>query len=121
MLKPFVPTEAQVLASVLQALRHDKRVAWCGRFNSGAQVVGEGKQRRFLRFHDVQGFPDIAGQLTDGRFLAIECKRPGWKSPADERERRQQDFLALVDRNGGVSGFARGIDDVFQILDGSAI
>ena len=117
LLKPFVPTEAQVLASVLQALRHDKRVAWAGRFNSGAFVLGE-KQRRYFRANDLPGCPDILGQLRDGRLLAVEIKRPGWTKPKDAHERAQEAFLERVATYGGVSGFIRSLDEIWGLLDG---
>ena len=114
---PVVRTEAQVLASVLQALRHDKRVAWVGRFNSGAMVLGENRDRRYFRANNVPGCSDILGQLRDGRLLAIEVKRPGWSKPRDDREYRQCEFLRMVSDNGGVSGFVCQVEDVWRLLD----
>jgi uncharacterized membrane protein len=65
------------------------------------------------------GFPglsDLIGQLKDGRFLAVECKREVGGRVSDV----QQAFLDLVANNGGVSGVARSIEDAQRIIDGTA-
>ena len=56
---------------------------------------------------------DIIGQLTDGRFLAIEVKRPSGKV-TDE----QAAFIGMVQNSNGVAFVARSVADVFQVLDG---
>jgi hypothetical protein len=117
LLREIIPTESQVLDAVLRRLRCDRRVAWDERFNSGVIMVGEGKTKRPFRANTLQGCPDILGQLCDGRTLAIECKRPGWKKPKDQREAQQAEFLALVETNGGVSGFVMSVDCIDKIVD----
>lgn len=109
------PTEAQVLSAVLQAINTHKSVAWHQRMNTGAGklVYKDGEASRFLRF-GFPGCPDIIGQLRDGRFLAVEVKRPSGKL-SDE----QKQFLALVRDNGWVSFVARRIEDVFSALGGA--
>lgn len=107
------PTEAQVLAAVQQALNHHHAVAWHQRMNTGAGklVYRDGDASRFLRF-GFPGCPDIIGQLMDGRFLAVEVKRPSGKL-SDE----QKQFLALVRDNGGVSFVARCVEDVASSIE----
>lgn len=107
------PLEADIQSSILRALKIHPAVSWAGRFNSGAQVIGEGKSRRFVRFSTVKGLADIIGQLTDGRFLAIEVKRPSGKV-TDE----QAAFIGMVQNSNGVAFVARSVAEVFQVLDG---
>lgn len=88
--------EADVQSTALAMLRKHPRVAWVCRTNTGAMPMEHNGKRRFVRF-GVPGWPDLTGQLTDGRFLAIECKAPGKKPSADQRA-----FLETIGRNGGV-------------------
>jgi len=105
------PPESDIQDAVLQYLALDARVAWVKRFNTGSHVVvsttktGK-KSRRFIRYA-FTGCADILGQLADGRFLAIECKRrTGRLKPA------QAAFLETVNRAGGLGIVARCIEDV---------
>ena len=107
------PTESQVLAAVQQALSHHHAVAWHHRMNSGAGKLQyrDGTVSQFVRF-GFPGCPDIIGQLKDGRFLAVEVKRP-----AGSPKKHQFEFLAQVQANGGVAFVARRVEDVFLSLD----
>lgn len=109
------PTEAAVLSAVLQALSHHKSVAWHQRMNTGAGklMYQDGGTSRFLRF-GFPGCPDIIGQLRDGRFLAVEVKRPSGTLSGE-----QSQFLKLVQENGGVGFVARRVEDVFSALGGA--
>ena len=109
------PTEAQVLAAVQQALNHHHAVAWHQRMNTGAGklVYQDGEISRFLRF-GFPGCPDIIGQLRDGRFFAVEVKRPSGTLSGE-----QSQFLKLVRGNGGVGFVARRVEDVFSALGGA--
>lgn len=53
------------------------------------------------------GISDVIACSPDGRFCAIEVKRPGGKPSAE-----QLDFLARVKAYGGVSILAYSLDDV---------
>ena len=107
------PTESAVQSGILKALGLHPFVAWHGRFNSGAAMIGEGKALRFVRYHTVKGCSDILGQLKDGRFLAIEVKRPSGRVTPD-----QAAFLAQVQQNGGVAFVARSVEEAWKVLDG---
>jgi hypothetical protein len=50
-----------------------------------------------------------------GRFLGIECKRPGY-SPSDVRD-EQRKWLAMVRRYGGVSGIATSVDEAMALVN----
>ena len=64
------PSETLLVKACLSLLRAKGIFAW--RNNTGATKIGT----RFIRFGTV-GASDILGVLPDGRFLAVECKRPG--------------------------------------------
>lgn len=96
------PTEAAVLAACIKALALHPAVAWAHRMNTGALTSGD----RYVRF-GFKGCSDIIGQLMDGRFLAIEVKRPGGIVTED-----QLAFLARVQDNHGLAFVAWSVDDI---------
>jgi len=111
-LRSVQPLEHDIQGAILRYLTLDARVAWAHRFNTGAHVIEEpGQPRRFIRYA-FKGCADILGQLTDGRFLAVECKRKG-EHPTPE----QAAFLAKVANNGGVSFVARCVEDAKTNID----
>lgn len=105
------PLEHTVQDAVLRYLALDRRVAWARRINTGAHtaesVNAAGRTvRRFVRY----GFPgcaDILGQMSDGRFLAVEVK-----AARGQLTEAQRDFLREVSAAGGVAILARSIEDV---------
>ena len=107
-------TEAQVQKTVLSYLRHHPRVAWCHRMNTGAVTVPatETTKKRFIRFA-FPGCSDIIGQLRDGRFLAVECKRPVGRWPVTSE---QAAFIEAVNGAGGVAGVVRSVEDAEALL-----
>jgi hypothetical protein len=105
--KSIHPTEAQVLKSVLSYLRHDPRIGWCMRVNSGVFQDGD----RFISSNSQRGCSDIIGMLRGGRMFAIEVK-----SHAGKLMPHQDQFLTLIRDAGGLSGVARCIEDVDVIL-----
>ena len=113
-LKALAPTEHQTQAAILRYLAISPRVAWARRINTGAvKIPAPGGKDRFVRY----GFPgcsDIIGQLTDGRFLAVEVK-----SPTGRATEAQGAFLELVRINGGVAVLARSIEDLTPLLESS--
>ena len=78
------------------------------RQNSGAVRVG----KRFVRFTSIKGVSDIIGLTSDGRFIAVECKRErgGVLSP------EQKKFLESVKRNGGIGIVANSLDTLISEL-----
>jgi hypothetical protein len=101
------PTEQALVRGCLQLLALRGVFAW--RNNSGAFVLGQGKDRRFFRA-GVKGGADILGILPgSGRVLALECKI-GRNKPTPD----QTAFLAAVEAAGG---HAAVIYDVQQLLD----
>lgn len=66
----------------------------------------------FRRNTTMKGVSDILGLLpNDGRMLAIELKAKTPVSP------EQKVFLEKVKQDGGISGVARCLEDVMEIID----
>ena len=109
-------TEAQVQRAVLGYLAAHPAVAWAHRMNTGVATVPETEKtrRRFIRFA-FKGCSDIIGQLCDGRFLAVECKRPAGGIVTDD----QMAFIERVRGANGVAGVVRSVEDAHELLSAS--
>lgn len=105
------PLESDIQKQILQYLSLLGIVHW--RQNSGAFVVpaGAGSRRRYVRA-GMPGVSDIIGLLPNGRFLAIEVKRPG-----EQPTELQQAFLSAVNHSGGLAFVARSVNDVQSTLE----
>ena len=68
------------------------------RINTGCFQIGAGQNRRYIKTAEA-GTCDFEGYDNQGRFVAIECKRPsgGRLSPA------QKERIADINRKGGVA------------------
>jgi len=81
------------------------------RINTGCFVIGEGKNRRFVKTADA-GTCDFEGYDNSGRFLAIECKRPvGGKLSEAQKER-----IADINQKGGVAFVAHSGKEALEKL-----
>jgi hypothetical protein len=97
-------------------------VLW--RNNVGAIKDARGIPVRFglandsAKVNEVLKSSDLIG-IHMGRFLAVECKEPGWVySAMRSHDAAQHSFLRLVRQYGGLSGYATHPDDVNAILAG---
>lgn len=113
-------TESQVINMVM--LEASKRSIRLWRNNSGAF---EDKTGRLVRFglgntsakeNKVMKSSDLIGVAPDGRFVAIECKRPDWKWVLCERVEAQRNFIDLVKRLGGIGFFTDGDKEALNTL-----
>lgn len=94
------------------------------RNNTGACVDETGRMVRYGLLNDSRGLndqiksSDLVGINPDtGRFVAVECKAPGWTGPRNKREQAQKAFLNLINSYGGQAGFAAGPEDVERVLE----
>lgn len=78
-----------------------------GLANDSAQLNKSLKSSDLIGFRPVTIDPTYLGR-TIGQFVALECKRTGWKFRGTDREHAQQKFLALVAANGGHARFTTG-------------
>lgn len=117
------PLEQTVIVAVGQLLAVHPRVAFALRMNSGAASyeAATGKFapvwfHEWVRPAEPMRMSDYMGGLVDGRILALECKRPGWTKPRDQREREQAAFLAAVRKAGGIGEFVTDAEAVNALL-----
>ena len=57
------------------------------------------------------GGADLIGWTKDGRFLAIEVKRPGKKATTE-----QENFLHAVNKAGGIGAVVTSPEEVIKLL-----
>ena len=98
--------EIDIMNLIRIALSERGIISW--RNNTGAlkDITG-----RLVRYGLGIGSSDIIGIMPDGRFLAIEVKKPG-KNPTSE----QINLIQAVRKHGGVGGVARCVADLDTIL-----
>lgn len=115
----LVKSEKEILEEVINILK--PKCIWLSRINGGRFMLkGRGANKMFVSYRlyrdGIDGedisirLPDLIGQLKDGRFLAIEVKKPGG-TVTDEQAR----FLQFVWDNGGVSGICYDAEDAIEI------
>lgn len=92
------------------------------RNNSGVLQDERGVPVRFglgndsPRLNAVLKSSDLIGIAPGGRFVAIECKAPGWRGVRTDRERAQLAFIDLVRANGGIAGFVTSVAELEALL-----
>ena len=125
-----VPLESEVQAEIIAELRMHPMVGVVTRVNSGSAVErnADGSERhiQFVHVYSVRGVRfrptdlDVTlagpGHWAGKRFI-IECKRPGWRGPSDERERGQEAYIRFVIACGGYGMFAWSWEMVREYLD----
>ena len=87
--------ETDIQHNILTFLKH--KGIHCWRNNTG---------RRGKVNYGFKGSSDIIGILPDGRFLAIEVKKPKQKPSADQRE-----FLDRINSFGGFAIWVTSLDE----------
>lgn len=98
--------ETPILKACLDFLLYHKFFVW--RQNQGGIALPNGSWRRFT---GKKGVSDILGCLPDGRFLAVEVKRPEGKLSPD-----QMDFLHTIDDLGGVALWVSSTEELERDL-----
>lgn len=111
-------------ACVILAPRYGARLM---RNNSGALPDRRGIPVRFglgnvsKALNEVWKSADLIGWLACGRFMAVECKAPGWSlfnHKLTPEERAQAAFLLDVAWNGGFAMFCSDPRDLELALAG---
>ena len=114
-------TEKDIQRQIMHLLAYHPKVVMSWRQNSGSVRILDPKYPnqtpRYLKVtwnykgEPVNGISDIVGVLNDGRFLAIEVKRPKGKPT-----KAQQFFIDLVNEAGGLAFVARSLEEVEKVL-----
>lgn len=103
--------ESQIKTSILEFLSIHGIFCW-NTPSTGIYDPSRGKFRARRGRFQIKGVSDILGILPDGRFLAIEVKRPkGGRVSPD-----QAFFVEKIRQSGGVAGVCRSIDEVRYLL-----
>ena len=99
-------SETDIQSLVRLALSERGILNW--RNNTGALKDKDG---RLVRYGLFPGSSDIIGIMPDGRFLAIEVKKPG-KKPTPE----QLNFIEVIRRHGGIAGVVHSPEELEGLL-----
>lgn len=99
--------ESQIQTAIMDMLESHPKVAFVT-----VTTTGVVKRRGSWMTINFKGMSDIIGQMKDGRFLAIEAKAPGERPTND-----QLAFLALVESNKGLAGWADSVEMAKGIVD----
>lgn len=60
---------------------------------------------------------DLVGlRHSDGRFVAVEVKREGWRFTDTSHEIAQRRFLDIIRERGGVAGFCQSVEDFKELI-----
>lgn len=74
------------------------------------------KSSDFIGITPVLITQEMVGTVL-GVFTAVEMKPEGWKLvPSDKRGLAQKNFIDIVQKDGGYSGFATSIEDYKRIV-----
>jgi hypothetical protein len=125
---PAVPLEKDVQKSIIDFLLRHPKIGLVERINSGTMQSDNGDgTTRYTQFNKVYGrasngefmdMPDICCTLNgNGKRFVIEVKRPGWKKPTNDHERRQAAYIMHIVECGGYGMFATSVDDVALKLE----
>lgn len=100
-------TEAEIQKQIIESLNNSECQVW--RANAGMVRVG----KRTLKLLP-KGFPDIFGvRLKDGKFIAIEIKKPTGKLSSEQIE-----FQEWAIKHKIVYGVAYSVEDALKIIEG---
>ena|SRR5260221_9857440 len=98
--------ERDIQKSILEWLNLTGFFVW--RMNVGAATYTDkhGKSHQF-RF-GFPGISDIIGLCPNGRFIAVEVKKPKGKGPTID----QLTYIDIINKHGGIGMVARSLEDV---------
>jgi penicillin-binding protein-related factor A (putative recombinase) len=105
--KAFRASEADIEKAILQYLEFIPGMYAWKNPSAGFFDAKRGKFRKHVSKYAINGTSDILG-IWDGRFIAIEVKRPENK----ERPLDQKLFIDQINRRGGIAFFATSVEDV---------
>lgn len=113
--------ETKIQNQILLALSEHGCVVWRNATSycwTGRVIHKDGSTVTLDSSHPINaglcvGSSDIIGILPDGRFLAIEVKRPKKGSNAEAEQLR---FIEAVNNAGGVAGIARSPQEALDLI-----
>lgn len=110
-----------------------RRGVYLWRNNSGALPDARGVPVRFglgndsPKINEVLKSSDLIGimpllieprhvGMRLGVFMSPELKDPGWIGARNQRERAQENWINLINANGGRAGFVSSMDEFYKLL-----
>lgn len=81
------------------------------RINTGCFAINEGRNRRYIKTAEA-GTCDFEGYDKQGRFVAIECKRP----TGGRLSRLQKERIDDINRKGGVAFVVHSGNEALALL-----
>jgi hypothetical protein len=111
-MKNIEAPEHDIQSSIITYLNYSGYYVW--RENVGtAERKNKDGSKRMVRFGKA-GISDIIGiRKHDGKFIALEVKRPSRRNYVTPQ---QESFLAMIADFNGIGGVVTGIDDVEKLL-----
>ncbi len=114
------PTQPGSEAAVQNAVRMEaaRRGMRLWRNNVGSLIDERGVPLRYgiandsAKINKIVKSSDLIGISSRGQFMALECKRPGWRYTGNEHEKAQEAFLMLVVAMGGYAAFITSPDQL---------
>jgi len=100
--------EKDIQRQILDFLHYHKVFAW----RNQTTGIFDTKRKVFRSNQTLKGAADIFAVLNNGRFVAIEVKRPGGKLSLD-----QINFLADINKRGGLAFMADNVEVVKRELN----
>jgi hypothetical protein len=105
--RPREPREVEIQQAIRLAIGLEPGVA---AFRNNVGVAKHADGRRVAYGVGGPGGSDLIG-LCDGRFVALECKRPGEYPTAEQAQ-----FLECVRANGGFAAVVRSVSEASAAL-----
>lgn len=117
LLKHCKVKEGEVQKDILSWLLYQGIFAWR---NNTVGVFDPIKKTFRKPASATKGIADIIGIMPDGRFLAIEVKRPKTElQTAGKPSIEQEHFIKTINDAGGLAFFAYSVDDVIREISES--
>ena len=108
--------ESDIQSDIMNMLLKHPKVVWAMVITTGVFKVKGGCITTGHYMSDVQkrktGMSDILGMLKNGKTFSIETKKSG-----EEPTKEQYDFMALVNRHGGLSFWADSVEKAMYGLN----
>lgn len=110
-------TEKLLTNAIIQHLNYSGK-CWVWRVNSGmASMTSSNGKKRYIKLAQA-GSSDIQGIRNDGKFVALEVKKPETRKTVTKL---QNQFLNDISSKGGVVGVVTSGEEAMAIIEGKDV
>ncbi len=103
--------ESELQQAIRLAIQPERAVLWRNNCGVASHVTRDGRVLQ-VRYGLAPGSADLVGlRRSDGRFVALEIKTETGRLSPEQRQ-----WLALVERCGGVARVVRSVEDALEAL-----